>query len=63
MTFVTVYEFKIWNDEAGAFVVQARMGTRAAIQTAGGEIIEESAREVPAADLDSRGFTRSPPAN
>ncbi|HLY07008.1 MAG TPA: hypothetical protein VKR31_14780 [Rhizomicrobium sp.] len=57
MTFVTVYKFKIWNTEIGQFVLSLRMGTRAAIESAGGEIMEGSATEVPVTELDRRGFT------
>lgn len=63
MTFVTVYKFKIWNSEIGAFVLSLRMGTRAAIETAGGEIMEASATEVPVTELDHRGFTTKDAAN
>lgn len=58
MTFVTVYRFKIWNPEIGEFVVSLRMGTRAAIEAARGEIIQGSGTEVPVTDIDAKGFTR-----
>ena len=63
MTFVTVYRFKIWNAEIGEFVLSLRMGTRAAIETAGGEIVEGSGTEVPVTELDPRGFTTVGAAN
>jgi len=63
MTFVTVYKFKVWNGEIGAFVESLRMGTRAAIGTVGGEITEGSATEVPATELDRKGFTTKDAAN
>jgi hypothetical protein len=56
MTFVTVYRAEICRSESGAFEVLPRLGTRAAIEKLGGKIIECSAREVPAGDLDSDGF-------
>jgi hypothetical protein len=58
MTFVTVYRFKIWNNDIGDFVLSLRMGTRAAIKMARGEIDEGTATEVPVADIDDNGFTR-----
>jgi len=63
MTFVTVYRFKIWNSEIGDFVVSLRWGTRAAIEMSRGEIIAESAREVPVSAIDDRGFTAPDPVN
>lgn len=63
MTFVTVYKFKIWNSEISEFVLSLRMGTRAAIETAGGEIIEGSGTEVPVTELDLKGFTARNAAN
>ena len=58
MTFVTVYRFKVWNSDVGDFVVSLRMGTRAAIEMAHGEIVEGSATEVPVAEINSEGFTK-----
>ena len=63
MTYVTVYSFRIWNPEIGEFVPSLRMGTRAAIETMRGEIIEGSGREVPVTDLDAKGFTRPDTGN
>jgi hypothetical protein len=63
MTFVTVYRFKIWNSDIGDFVVSLRLGTRAAIEMSRGEIIKESAREVPVSDINARGFTAPDPLN
>ena len=57
MTFVTVYKYKVWNGDIREFVLSLRMGTRAAIEAVRGEIIEESATEVPVAQIDARGFT------
>ena len=56
MTFVTVYRAKIWKPEREGFELWPRMGTRAAIEKLGGKIVEGSAREVPASDLDDEGF-------
>ena len=57
MTFVTVYRFKIWNNDIADFVVSLRMGTRAAIEMARGEIVEGTAKEVPVTDINAEGFT------
>ena len=56
MTFVTIYKYKIWNGDIREFVLSLRMGTRAAIEEVRGEIIEESATEVPVSQIDARGF-------
>jgi hypothetical protein len=56
MTFVTVYRAKIWKPESKGYEIWPRMGTRAAIEKLGGKIVEGSAREVPAGDLDDDGF-------
>lgn len=58
MTFVTVYRFKVWNNDVGDFVVSLRMGTRAAIEMAQGEIIEGTATEVPVAEINAEGLTK-----
>jgi hypothetical protein len=56
MTFVTVYRFRLWNPDRRDFDIWPRLGTRAAIEKAGGKIVEGSAMEVPAGDLDDDGF-------
>jgi len=56
MTFVTVYRARIWRPESRRFQEWPQMGTRAVIEKLGGKIIDGSAREVPAVDLDDGGF-------
>jgi hypothetical protein len=57
MTFVTVYRFRVWENDLGRFVAHQRMGRRAAIATLQGQMVEGSATEVLVSEIDEEGLT------
>ena len=54
MSTVTVYRFASWHQ--GRPITADRMATREAIRKLRGEAYLESAREVPASEVDQAGF-------
>jgi hypothetical protein len=59
---VTIYRWHRYRVITDEEVVTGRWATREAIKAARGEILEDTAREVDASDLDGNGFLRAPSA-
>ncbi len=53
---VAVYRFSVWDHERGENVTAPRMGTREAIELAGGVPAADSMLLVPEIDVDGDGF-------
>ncbi len=55
---VAVYRFSVWDHDRGEKVTASRMGTREALELAGGVPEADSMRLVPETDVDGEGFYR-----
>jgi hypothetical protein len=58
---VTVYRWHRYRIKTDEELVSGRWATREAIEAARGEVLEDTAREVDASDLDGDGFVKAPP--
>lgn len=56
MAKVTVYYFRVWNQDRRQYLISARPATRERIESLKGNLIEDTAQEVEASRLDGAGF-------
>jgi len=56
MAKVTVYYFRVWNQDRRQHLISARPATRERIVGLKGNLIEDTAQEVESSRLDSAGF-------
>lgn len=62
MATITVYNYRIFDSHAGAWIVAKRLATRRAIDAAGGEIIAGTEREVDIESVSEDGIVVRGPA-
>lgn len=62
MAKITVYQYRIFDSHAGAWIVAKRPATRRAIDAAGGEILEGTGHEVDIESLSEDGIVVRGPA-
>ena len=58
-TTVTIFSFTIYDIKTDTRVLSPRKGTLEAIAAVNGVVIEKTAEEVQASQLDGNGFTKS----